>query len=429
MLNTCYTAIYYFKHHGFQHPFVALFFYINLAWIFAIALMRPYKVSRTSSYLKVLKSTTTLILIHLLLIFAFYVFQQERLYSRSFLLYFYLLFSFLFILHQTLFFITIKWARRNGFNYRNLIIIANKSRINYFKKHFQSHPEYGYAVKVTFEIESINIENFEQILIQNTKEHDIHEIFYSLSNSKNDLLTTLMNFAEVNLIKVRLIADFNGIAFGGIELDNYGVLPVIKVLTTPLDEWDKQLIKRIFDIGFSIIVIVLILSWLLPILAILIKIDSKGPVFFKQQRTGRDNKPFWCYKLRSMKVNTKSDTHQAVKGDERITYVGKFLRKTSLDELPQFYNSLKGEMSVVGPRPHMIKHTKDFTNEIDNFMLRHHIKPGITGLAQAKGYRGEISDKKLLLNRVKFDLFYIKNWTFTFDIQIIFSTLISLVKK
>ncbi len=184
------------------------------------------------------------------------------------------------------------------------------------------------------------------------------------------------------------------------------------MLTTPLDEWDKQVLKRTFDIVFSLLVIVGLLSWLLPILAIIIKLDSKGNLFFKQKRTGRDNRTFWCYKLRTMYANEHSDTLQATKNDQRITRVGQFLRSSSLDELPQFFNVLIGDMSVVGPRPHMLKHTQDFSEELEKFMVRHQIKPGITGLAQSRGYRGETSGFEQKKNRVKLDLFYVKYWSF-----------------
>ncbi|MDB5062107.1 MAG: undecaprenyl-phosphate glucose phosphotransferase [Mucilaginibacter sp.] len=188
----------------------------------------------------------------------------------------------------------------------------------------------------------------------------------------------------------------------------------------------NRALKRLFDIFFSLGVIIFILSWLLPLLVIMIKIESRGPGIFKQERSGRNNKPFWCYKFRSMRVNNISK--QATKGDIRTTRIGAFMRRTSLDELPQFFNVLLGEMSVVGPRPHMLKQTEEFSRVIYQYMDRHFLRPGITGWAQVNGYRGEIKDHNQLLKRFEYDMWYIENWTNTFDIKIILKTFINVIK-
>ena len=180
--------------------------------------------------------------------------------------------------------------------------------------------------------------------------------------------------------------------------------------------------KRVFDIVFSIFVIIFMLSWLIPVIALLIKLESKGPTFFKQLRTGKDGLPFYCFKFRSMAVNAEADLQQASKADPRITKVGAFLRKTSLDELPQFLNVFYGEMSVVGPRPHMLCHTHNYSQMIDGFMDRHAVVPGITGLAQVCGYRGETKELESMANRVKADIGYIRNWSFLLDLKIVLLT-------
>ncbi|UOR06507.1 sugar transferase [Hymenobacter aerilatus] len=181
--------------------------------------------------------------------------------------------------------------------------------------------------------------------------------------------------------------------------------------------------KRAFDLVFASLVAALLLSWLLPLLAILIKLESRGPVLFKQLRTGKDGKPFYCYKLRTMYLNDDSDQRQASRGDSRITKIGGFLRKTSLDELPQFINVLRGEMSVVGPRPHMLQHTMIYSQVIDNFMERHAVVPGITGLAQVAGHRGETRETEAMVKRVHADIFYISNWSFWLDLKIVLLTI------
>ena len=180
--------------------------------------------------------------------------------------------------------------------------------------------------------------------------------------------------------------------------------------------------KRIFDFLFASGVAILLLSWILPIIGVLIKLESRGPVFFKQKRTGKDGKPFMLIKLRSMRMNLDADSKQATKGDRRITMIGAFIRKTSIDELPQFLNVLAGHMSVVGPRPHMIRHTEEYSQAIHNFMDRHVVAPGITGLAQVSGLRGEIMEIQDMEKRVKVDIHYLRNRSFRLDLMIIFRT-------
>lgn len=184
----------------------------------------------------------------------------------------------------------------------------------------------------------------------------------------------------------------------------------------------SKFIKRLFDIIFSLFTIIFVFSWLCPILAILIRLESKGPVFFVQLRTGKNNEHFKCYKFRSMRVNNDADKRQATRDDQRITKIGALLRKTSLDELPQFFNVLIGNMSIVGPRPHMISHTEKYSQLTDKFKVRHSLKPGITGWAQISGLRGEVNNTEAMLKRVDADVWYMKNWSFLLDIKIIFLT-------
>ena len=212
------------------------------------------------------------------------------------------------------------------------------------------------------------------------------------------------------------------------KVDFYDVLPVLIFRSIPLDDVVNKFIKRTFDIAFSLVIIIFILSWLLPILGILIKLNSKGPVFFKQYRTGLDNKQFKCWKLRTMTINSLSDSKQAERGDARITSIGAFLRKTSLDELPQFFNVFLGNMSVIGPRPHMLKHTEQYSRIVNKFMVRHFIKPGISGLSQVRGFRGETTEVYQMRGRIKLDIFYLENWSFFLDMKIIFFTVINIFK-
>jgi putative colanic acid biosysnthesis UDP-glucose lipid carrier transferase len=422
ILNISYMVAWLVIFSSFRHPYYVMLLYINLAWVFMIGALKPYNLSRTSSYFKTLQYSFTMVAGHFLLVFAFYVFQQPDTYSRKLLFFLYTGTLSSLIFYHALVFVLLKWARKRGFNYRNIIVIVPEDAPSDLTNFFTSHPEYGYHIKLLFASEKLNNAVSRQELKNYCQDNQVHELFYSMSVIDRDSLFFLTELCETHLIRLRLMADFQVIGIKGLELESHGNTAVIKVHATPLDEWDKQILKRAFDVVFSLGVIVFFLSWALPILAICIKLDSRGPVFFKQKRTGQDNKAFSCYKLRSMRVNAESDVLQATKNDPRITRFGAFLRKSSLDELPQFFNVLIGDMSVVGPRPHMLKHTEDFMKEVSLFMLRHHIKPGITGLAQAKGYRGETPSYDDIYNRVKLDLFYVRNWSFMLDMKIIIET-------
>lgn len=248
-------------------------------------------------------------------------------------------------------------------------------------------------------------------------------VICSIEQINRDEYNRLIDFCEINNIHLYVIPEKN-------YTPNHHHLSVIikdiqlfRLLKSPLYKKRNAILKRIFDLIFSLLVCVLILSWLLPIIALLIKIESKGPVFFVQKRNGANNKEFNCLKFRTLHVNDDAHIKQVTKDDKRITKVGRFLRKTSLDEFPQFFNVLIGDMSTVGPRPHMIKHNEYYNNLIDKYIIRHYVKPGITGLAQILGYRGETeSDIHLMKMRVRMDRFYIYNWSFWLDMKIIFKT-------
>jgi Undecaprenyl-phosphate glucose phosphotransferase len=259
---------------------------------------------------------------------------------------------------------------------------------------------------------------------QIAKDLEIDEIFCILPYLDYNKVDQLTRFSEDNFVKIHAVPDYRGFPFKNIEVRLYDQIPVLNFTAQPLDDHINRFIKRIFDIVFSFLFLILIGSWLMPLVALMIKKESKGPAFFKQKRTGLNNAPFTCYKFRTMKVNEQSDKIQATKSDSRITKVGAFLRRSNIDEVPQFFNVLKGEMSVVGPRPHMLKHTEEFSQQVHRFMVRHYVKPGITGLAQSKGFRGETNTFFKLKNRVKLDRFYVENWSILLDLRIIMSTLL-----
>jgi Undecaprenyl-phosphate glucose phosphotransferase len=428
LLNSAYIIAFYYKFGEFHPPFLSMLLYINIVWWLVSSITKPYKLARTSKLHQVLRASYTVLVFHVLLVFAYYVFEQSQRYSRELLLVMYSILFISFFIWKIAFIIFLRWLRKKGYNYRNIILVSNSDNPTQIQTYIDAHPEDGYRVKKIFEPKNYNGTEFHEEIKDYCNNNQVHEIFYTMSSIHHNSLVDLMNFMEEKFIKMRLIADFRSIMFRTLELEHFDLIPILKVVSTPLDAWHNQIIKRVFDFFFSLVVILFILTWLFPILFILIKLDSKGPIFFKQKRTGRDNKSFWCYKLRTMYVNDHSDTVQATKNDKRITKIGNFLRDSSLDELPQFFNVIKGEMSVVGPRPHMLKHTQDFAEELETFMVRHKIKPGITGLAQTKGYRGETEDFEKRKNRVKMDLFYIKNWSFSFDLAIIVNTVLDIFR-
>lgn len=256
--------------------------------------------------------------------------------------------------------------------------------------------------------------------------HSVDKLFYINSDLPKREVRELIDLCENKFIDFEIIASEFEIFGGDTRVVNQDSLPILAPKMEPLQRLRNKIVKRIFDIIFSLLVIIFIYSWLVPIIAIVIKLESTGPVFFNQIRTGYWNKPFQFTKFRSMKTNKSAHLKQASYNDPRVTKFGAFLRKTSLDEIPQFINVLKGDMSVVGPRPHMIKHTEEYSNLIDTYLVRHKIKPGITGWAQINGYRGPTETLDKMQKRVEFDVHYIKNWSLIMDIRCIIFTIINM---
>ncbi|MEM9831973.1 MAG: undecaprenyl-phosphate glucose phosphotransferase [Bacteroidota bacterium] len=411
-------------------PYIWLWLITN-GFLFLLTLIfKPYNIDRTTKLSEVLKRQYGIVLFHLLLITAFWVFNKAYYYSRVQLLLTFGLFLVLVSLWRLVFVYSLGILRAKGYNLRKVIIVGGGYLSNQIISHFRAHPEYGYYVDNTFNtIEDTSLpENFENYLLQK----EIDELYCHFSNMDSDYLKRLVNFGHAHRVKVKLIGNISDSLLGNLletpKPEWYGSIPVINVTSIPLDNWRNRLVKRVFDITFALLVIVFIFTWLLPVIAIVIKLTSRGPVFFRQKRTGLNGQDFMCWKFRTMRINNDPDTKQATKNDPRVTPIGSFLRKTSLDEVPQFFNVLVGNMSVVGPRPHPIKLNEQYSSQIHKFNHRHSVKPGITGLAQAKGFRGETATFDKMNNRVRLDRLYIEKWLFALDIKIIFLTLWSLAR-
>jgi Undecaprenyl-phosphate glucose phosphotransferase len=347
------------------------------------------------------------------------------------------IFALLSVFERVILFSIRKYLRNKGLQYRkNTIIVGD----GYFSLDLTDALEkdklYGYHVLGFFDnqpnghSEHALYKGKTEDAVAFAKMNNIEEIFCSLTNFENEQVKHhLMLESDRNLIRLRLVPDhFPVFNSQNGKMEMVANIPVISLRQEPLEHKFNYLLKRMFDVALSLFMIVFVFSWLFPILATLIKLSSPGPVFFVQVRSGRNNKPFKCIKFRSMYVNTEADKQQTTANDKRVTMIGSFIRKTSMDELPQFLNVLYGNMSIVGPRPHMLKHTKEYSQQIDKFMVRHLISPGITGWAQVSGLRGEIKSVKDIRNRVEADVWYMENWSFLLDMKIIFLTIWIILK-
>jgi putative colanic acid biosysnthesis UDP-glucose lipid carrier transferase len=412
-----------------QPFYVILALYFNITWIASTFFLEIYHIERVEQNSEVIKNTLRILFLHALLVAAFIVIRQGYYYSREQLLFTYATLACSVTLWRFACIYFFKYYRTKGYNYRRVIVLGTGDIGQNLREFFDMHPEHGYIFMGFFSDYATHpdvkgtIADVPDFVV----EHQIDEIYCSMSEVTNQQINKLIEFADNNLIHIKILPNFREIAYKNIKIDLYGSNPVLSFREIPLDDVLNKFTKRVFDIVFSLLVIVFIISWVLPIVAVLIKFTSRGPVFFKQLRSGKDNEAFWCWKFRSMYVNEDSHIRQATRGDSRITPIGRFLRRTNIDELPQFFNVLIGNMSVVGPRPHMLRHTEEYSRSINKYMVRHFVKPGITGLAQAKGYRGDTTNPMLMRNRVKVDMFYIENWSILLDLKIIALTLFSML--
>jgi len=401
--------------------------YISICWIIIAVKNHFYEIHRYTRLIKIGPLLFRQIVFFAIALYAYIGFFKQPLMSRLALGDYLLL---VFLLISVFKFLTIfllkKYRSVLGGNIRKVVVIGNNEKTRQLIETFNTRLDFGYKFDAQFSIkdEGFTIENCFDYIIEN----DIDEIYFSVAELSNNQINKLKDFADNNLRELKFIPDNKEIYSKKLQYEYYNYIPVLSLRVIPLQEPVSQFVKRFFDILFSLFVIVFVLSWLTPILAICIKLESKGPVFFKQSRNGFNYQEFDCYKFRSMTPNKDAHLHQATKGDERITKVGVFIRKTSMDELPQFFNVLFGDMSVVGPRPHMVSHTNMYAQRIDKFMVRHFVKPGITGLAQVSGFRGEVEKDDDIVSRVKYDIFYIENWSLLLDVKIILQTVTNAIK-
>jgi len=330
------------------------------------------------------------------------------------------------------------FLRGKGRNLRSLLIIGAGEVGRNFLDTVLQNPHFGYKVLGFLDDEkkpNLNgqylgkISDLEKVLSTNL----VDNVIVALPNYATDKVEDVVRTCEMHTTRVKIIPDYFKFISNRYDITMFGPFPLIAVRDDRLNELHWRMLKRSFDVVFTLLLFILVFSWLWPLLGFAIKITSPGPVFFKQERWGRNNEKFITYKFRSMKAGIKEVDEngkfkQATKDDPRVTKIGRFLRRTNLDELPQFWNVLKGDMSIVGPRPHPTPLNLESKNKVRLYMFRHLVKPGITGWAQVNGLRGETSDMSLMQQRIDFDVWYIENWTFMFDMQIISSTLWKMIK-
>ncbi|MDR0743121.1 MAG: undecaprenyl-phosphate glucose phosphotransferase [Tannerella sp.] len=406
----------------------------NFCYFFSIYFV-PMKLHMSVVFIdKIVQRSFTFVTTYIFLYATCLIFLNVGNDLATFLIVYYLATLLIFSLWRVLIRILVKIYRHKGYNAKNIIIVgAGKNGMELYHV-IKTDLSYGFNVLGFFDDNRIlkdvlpnylgTIDQIEAFV----KNHDIDEIYCTIPGTNSEKISELLNFAEKNMIRFYIIPEFYRNIKKSMILEVMEYVPLLTLRTEPLQSPYNRFLKRCFDLAFSIAVLLTVFPVLYIVAGIFIKISSKGPILFKQKRTGLYGQIFECYKFRTMRVNEEADEQQAVKDDPRTTRTGSFLRRTNLDEFPQFINVLTGDMSVVGPRPHMLKHTEQYSILIDKYMIRHLVKPGITGWAQITGYRGETKTLEQMEGRVKRDVWYLENWSFFLDLKIIVVTIIQMFK-
>jgi putative colanic acid biosynthesis UDP-glucose lipid carrier transferase len=402
--------------------------FVLIGWLIPALFLGFYNIYRFTTPVDIISKILKQFSIFTLIIIAYFPFAKDSLFDiKSIVLFLLSLLLFIFLIKTALFFLFKFYRIKTGNNFRKTVIIGDTKEANDLEKFFSNRLDLGYKIDTFFnhleELKRDGLTDLKNHLINN----NIDVVFCSLKSFPESTIKELIYFSDINNISLKFLPDNTQLFTKNIQIDYFETTPILSLQVTRLHHPLVKFFKRFFDISFSLFVIFFILSWLIPILACIIYFESKGPVFFKQGRPGLNENEFYCYKFRSMHINNVTEK-EASRNDPRVTKIGRFMRKTSIDELPQFFNVLFGDMSIVGPRPHLWSQNKTYSNKIKKYMNRHYVKPGITGLAQVKGYRGEIETDEDMIFRIKYDVFYIENWSFSLDVKIIFLTVFNIFK-
>jgi putative colanic acid biosynthesis UDP-glucose lipid carrier transferase len=406
-------------------------FFVLLSWTSLSLLGKDYKIGRPSGYEKSVTKGFKTITVFLALFSFFVVFSNQEIISRNFVLHFAGV-LFLFIpIERVIVHLVVNKYRKWGGNYRNAIIIGYDqlgfSLFDAINKNknlgIRCTGFYGSSTQIVTKYPLKG--NLKAFLNSDLEKVDF---VYVSENIVREELNQIIELSDASFVKVKLLPHFKTDFLKSYVLKLIDNINIIDVNYLPLDHAFNRFLKRSFDVLFSLIMLLFVLSWLYPIIALIIFLESRGPILFKQYRNGKNNEVFRCLKFRTMYLNEEADQKWAIKNDHRVTYFGAILRRTSLDELPQLINVLIGDMTIVGPRPLPVKLNEQYINQIKSYSQRHTFKPGITGLAQALGHRGEIKDLREIKNRVTLDRFYLNNWSVYLDVKIIFITFFELIK-
>ncbi len=405
--------------------YVQLVVFFNILWLLLNLLFRTYDIRRALEPRKATGKVVNAFFLHIFTLLLFLVVLKKAEYSRLFLIYFYSAF-FVTVLPWRFYFLRfIKAMWRRGFSFRPVVLLGSGRQLQRFYQSIEQHPEYGLKVVAYYSdqpVAGIPLSGSEAELSAFVKSDQPEEIYCAFDNDPA-AYARWFRFADDHLLRFRVVPDLGINHALTVDIDFVHDVPVLVHRKEPLEYMHNRLLKRAFDLTVAGLVMLLIMPWLLPLLAIGVKLSGKGPVFFAQRRTGLRDDPFSIYKFRSMEVNMHAHLQQATADDQRLTPFGRFIRRYNLDEFPQFFNVLKGEMSVVGPRPHMLVHTEEYRQLVDRFMVRHFARPGITGLAQVRGLRGELHSSADMEERVRTDVYYIENWSLLLDVKIVLLTL------
>ncbi len=419
----------------FSHNTYLLFWTIsNVLWIILSFMMRTYSEKIILSFEYFTKRTILVYLLWVISIMFYLFFSRELEISRLFIVSTIGGFGFGLLVNRFIYLGLNGYLKKSDYLIKKVLILGYNETAKKLAKYFEEDSLNTQLIGYIENEENIHeLSNYPILAEINdtlkvAKASNVNEIFSTITPEQNKDIYNLMYQSEKECIRFKIVPNLSVFITREVHIEYFGQLPILSLRSEPLDDVGNRIKKRVLDIIVSLFVIIFILSWLVLILGVLIFIESGFPIFFKQLRTGKDKKPFYCLKFRSMKSNKDANFKQATQNDERITRIGKFIRKTSLDEFPQFINVFRGEMSLVGPRPHMVKHTSDYSKLVDDYMVRQFIKPGITGWAQINGYRGEITNPEQIEARVNKDLWYLENWTLWLDIQILFLTLYQMFK-
>lgn len=407
---------------------------LNFCYFFSLYFV-PIQLHLSVIYIeKIVQRAFALVTVLFLLFATCLIFLNVADVLATFLVLYYLLSAAIFSCWRVVVRIMLKTYRRKGYNFKRTVIIgAGKNGMELYRV-MKEDLAYGFNVMGFFDDNEALTTILPNYLGPTTSvnayvlSHNIDEIYCTLPGTQDEKILKLLNFAEKNMIRFYIVPEFYRNVKKSLIMEVMDSIPLLSVRREPLQSAYNRFLKRIFDLLFSLIVLIGVFPFLYIILGLLIKLTSRGPILFKQKRTGLYGHEFDCYKFRTMKVNLHADLLQAQKNDPRKTALGAFLRKTNLDEFPQFINVLLGDMSVVGPRPHMLKHTEQYSILIDKYMVRHLVKPGVTGWAQVTGYRGETKTLEQMEGRVKRDVWYIENWSFFLDLKIIVVTIMNMFK-